>query len=691
VRSFDLNDLLFVPSRQGRQDVPEEKMQTAAREGAPGPFGPFILTRRIAIGGAAEVFLARPRQGNKPAPELVIKRLSRARGKNPDFDVLSREAELHRAVRHPNVVTVFGAGMVGDEPYLAMEYVPGVDLHRLLRLAAGENKLLSHDVAAYITRSIADALHAVHTAEDARGTPLNITHGDVSPSNIYLSVTGEVKLGDFGIARAQNGKDAVSRGTRSGEILKGKVGYLAPEHLKGAPTDRRSDIFALGVVLGEMLLGEKMFSGSGQLATLISNRDANIEPLRRVSERLPAPLYQACTRALETDPDRRFLDAPAFAESLGPFNLEKAKAALAEQVAWARDNNLFARQLERRLGHASGASLPSASVSTSAPIEIAGSSVRRGGAVTHESVTFSTLLELAATGYLGLEDEVSLLGAAYRRVGDIPDLARHLMPSTANTTAQLFEPGVPDYTTALRETSMLSVLARMRNRRESGAVFVSRAGREGGEERKDLYLERGRLIHVASSDREELLGQYMLRLKLINRVALDQALANVRRYEGRLGEALVEMGLAERGAVQRAVRNLARDRVAALCSWREGRVQLYRGSKPASPEAPFELDLAVPMMAAAMHSQRGGESAGPRGLTLVAGRRHEDATSAEERGSAPSSLLDVLETVSAGPAASEEIIAFLIERGKARDRVVSEREAVAALQVALALEWLRPA
>jgi hypothetical protein len=97
------------------------------------------------------------------------------------------------------------------------------------------------------------------------------------------------------------------------------------------------------------------------------------------------------------------------------------------------------------------------------------------------------------------------------------------------------------------------------------------------------------------------------------------------------------------------------------------------------------------MMAAAMHSQRAGESAGPRGLTLVAGRRHEDTTSAEERGSAPSSLLDVLETVSAGPAASEEIIAFLIERGKARDRVVSEREAVAALQVALALEWLRPA
>jgi eukaryotic-like serine/threonine-protein kinase len=670
--------------------VPEEKIQTAPREGTPGPFGPFVLTRRIAVGGAAEVFLARPRQGSKPAPELVIKRLVRARGKAPDFEVLSREAELHRAVRHPNVVVVFGAGMVGDEPYLAMEHVPGVDLHRLLRLVAGENKLLSHDVAAYIARSIADALHAVHTARDGRGEPLNITHGDVSPSNIYLSLAGEVKLGDFGIARAANGKEAGPRGARSGEILKGKVGYLAPEHLKGAPSDQRSDIFALGVVLGEMLIGEKMFSGSGQLATLISNRDANIEPLRRVSERLPAPLYQACTRALETDPERRFPDAAAFAQGLAVFDLDRARAALAEQVAWARDSNLFARQLERRLRHSSGASLPSMSLPTSAPVELSGSSVRRGSSVTHPDVSFSTLLELAATGYLGLDDEVSMLGASYRRVGDIPELARHLVPSTANTTAQLFEPGVPDFTTALRETPMLSVLARMRNRRESGAVFIARASRAGGEERKDLYLEKGRLTHVASSDREELLGQYMLRLKLINRVALDQALSNLRSYDGRLGDALVEMGLAERAAVQRAVRNLARDRVASLCSWREGRVQLYRGSKPATSAGALDLDLAVPMMTAAMHAQRGGESLGPRGLTLTLGRRYEDTPSPEERGSAPSSLLDVLGAVSAGPAASEEVVSVLIERGKARDRVVSEREALAAVQVALALEWVRP-
>ncbi|HWO14257.1 MAG TPA: DUF4388 domain-containing protein, partial [Polyangiaceae bacterium] len=444
----------------------------------------------------------------------------------------------------------------------------------------------------------------------------------------------------------------------------------------------------LGVVLGEILLGEKVFSGSGHLATLLSNRDANIEPLRRVCERLPPPLYQTCTRALETDPARRFPDAAAFGQSLGSFDLERARAGLAEQVAWARDSNLFARQLERRVRHSSGASFPSSNLTGSPSQDLLTSSVRRAGEVTHANVSFSRLMELATTGFLELDDEVSLLGAGYRRVGDIPELSRLLAPSTTNTTAQLFEPGVPDYTAALRETPMLSVLARMRNRRESGALFVARATREGSEERKDLYLEGGRLIHLASSDREELLGQYMLRLKLISRSTLDQALANLRRYDGRLGDVLVEMGFADRATVLRALRNLARDRVASLCSWRDGRVQLYRGSKPAKIDGPVELDLAVPMMTAAIHA-KGADAPPLLGLSLLPGRRHEDATSSEERGAAPSSLLDVLEVVGAGPAASEAVVRSLIERGQARERVISEREALAAVQVAMALEWLR--
>jgi serine/threonine protein kinase len=691
VRAFDLKLTLPVPSPGGSYKVPEEKMQTAAKQRAPLPFGPFVLERRIAVGGSAEVFLARPRQGLKPAPQLVIKRLSKARGKSHDFEALSREAELHRAVHHPNVVTVFGAGMVGDEPYLAMEYVPGVDLHRLLRLAACDNRTLSPQVAVYIARSIAEALYAVHSAHDRRGKPLDITHGDVSPSNIYLSLDGDVKLGDFGVARAARAPEEGRRGPESGEVLKGKVGYLAPEQLKGAAIDRRCDIFALGVVLGEMLIGEKVFSGSGPLATMLSNREANIEPLRRVSEQLPAPLYQACTRALETEPSRRFPDARAFAASLGaPSNEAAAKAALADWVAWARDDNLFAQKLERRLRHSSGVGWASTSGGASPAVERATSLVRRAGVVTHAEVTFQTLLELAATGHLALDDEVSLVGAPYRRVDAIPELSRYLMPSTANTTAQLFGPGVPDYTAALRDTPMLDVLARMRNRRESGAMFVARARSEGSEERKDIYIDKGRLIHVAASDREDLFGQYMLRLKLITRADLDLALAQLKSYDGRLGDALVGLALIERSVVSRAVRNFGRDRVAALCGWREGHVQMYRGSAPSNVEVPLDLDLTIVMMMAALQALARGEPL--RVESIVPGRRFEEAKTPDERGSAPSSLLDLLDlfdVVGNAPVPVAEATRTLIERGRARDRVVSEREVHAALRVAMALEWVR--
>jgi serine/threonine protein kinase len=663
-------------------------MQTAAKEGAPLPFGPFILERRIAVGGSAEVFLARPRQGIKPAPQLVIKRLSRARGNVQDFEALSREAELHRAVQHPNVVNVFGAGMVGNEPYLAMEYVPGVDLHRLLRLSASDNRTLPTEVAAYIARSVAEALHAVHSARDRHGRALDITHGDVSPSNIYLSLAGQVKLGDFGIARAARGSDDATTSPQSGEGLKGKAGYLAPEQLKGGPIDQRCDLFSLGVVLGEMLIGEKVFSGSGQLATLLSNREGDIGPLRRISEQLPAPLYRACTRALETDPTRRFPDAKAFADGLaGAGDAKKAQAALAEWVAWARDSSLFARQFERRVRHSSGISWATPTGATSDASEHAASSVRRAGVVTHAGVTFSTLLELAATGHLGLDDEVSLLGAPFQRVDAVPELARYLAPSTANTTTQLFGPGVPDFTAALRDTSMLDVLARMRSRRESGALFVSRARSEGTDERKDIYVDKGRLIHVAASDRDDLLGQYLLRLKLITRAELDLALGQLRSYDGRLGDALVGLGLAERAAVSRAVRNLARDRVASVCGWREGHAQLYRGSAPANVDVPLDLDLTVPMMAGAIHSLARGEALSV--VTLLPGRRHEDARTAEERGSAPSSLLDLIDVVAAGEVPLSDASQALVDRGKARERVVSERETHAAVMVAVALEWLR--
>jgi serine/threonine protein kinase len=663
--------------------VSERKSQAVHKDKTPQPFGPFVLERRIAIGGTAEVFYARPRSGMLPAPELVIKRPLSERNEE-QFEALNREAELHRAVHHDNVVTVFGAGMVGKDPYLAMEYVDGVDLHRLMRLSASENRTLPPALGVYIAHQLALALHAVHSACDTEGVSLHITHGDVSPSNVYLSVKGDVKLGDFGVAHAMRGP---SRDPTAS--VKGKFGYLAPEQLEGDPCDHRSDIFALGVVLGEMLIGGKIFPGQGQLAILLSIREGNIEPLRRAADQFPASLLEVCTKALARDPGDRYATAGALAEALLPLlSVAEKRDALAEWICWARDVNVFVRQFEHRLRTTSIVSVsPNVSARPVDREQVATSSIRRNNVLIHTELSFSSLLELAATGHLLLDDEVSVAGEPFRRVESIAELSRYLMPSTTTTTGQLFQPGVPDFTAELSEVPMLNVLARMRMRRESGALFVARTNRRGEPDRKDMHMSAGRLVHVASSDREELLGQYALRLKLIDQNQLDLALGNLRQYGGRLGEALIGLGLAEPTAVFRAIRSQGRDRVASLCAWREGRVHLYRGAEMGHVQFPLNLDLSVPMMAGAMLLSRQGEDP-LRGLSrLHPGRRFNETSAAEEMADVPASLLGLAQIIRPGQTLSEALTQ--LTRSEPGERAIPEREARAAVTVALALEWVR--
>jgi serine/threonine protein kinase len=679
----------------------------------PRPFGPFVLERRLAVGGMAEVFHARPRSGDRPARQLVIKRLHKRDDGESHFAALSREAELNRAVTHPNVVQVFGAGMVGNEAYLAMEYVDGIDLHRLMRVLSAEGKKLPPALAVYVGRSIADALHAVHTARDAQGRQLNIRHGDVSPSNVYLSRDGDVKLGDFGLAHSSWTSEGTQGGVgtpprkretelgawrnslpavrgpaaeaRGKEGVKGKFGYLAPEQLVGERVDHRADVFALGVVLGELLIGQRVFPGSGQLAVLLSIREANIEPLRRAAKGFSEALFDVCSRALERDVKARFATAGELSAALAPFeNPAEGRALLAEQVRAARDSRVLEEQLEAR------ATRGGSGQRTAAPRI---SRVRRGDSVLYEDLPFSKLLELAATGQLNLDDEVSLMGEPFRRVEQIEELARHLLPSTTTTTGKLFGPGVPDFNANLYETPVLAVLARMRMRRETGALFVSRFSRRGLPERKDLYLKAGRLLYVASSNPEELLGHYCVSLGLISAPDLERALEKLSTYGGRLGDTLIGLGLVDSMELFRAIQNQGRDRVAALCGWGEGQVQLYRGAEPGEVQFPLDLDLTVPMLAGALRAERHGNDPLAHVTRLSPGRALEQARR-EVGGDLPAPLLRLLPLIEPELPLTRVIAALAeaaedgVDDGDDLD-AEAERQARAALVVAAALQWVR--
>lgn len=657
------------------------------------------------MGGSAEVYLARPKLGERPAPQLVVKRLLPSAREGSDFEILEREATLHQAVRHPNVVKVFGAGMVNGEPFIAMEYVEGVDLFRLLRRAEAEHRRMPSGLAVYVARQVATALESVHSATDATGTALNIVHRDISPSNVYLSVDGDVKVGDFGIARASAPRRAP---TQAPGGLKGKFGYLAPEQVAGEPFDNRADLFALTVLLGEMLIGERVFPGSGQLAVLLAIRDGNIERLRTLGRDLPAGLLATCERGLARRPEDRYSTATDLGIALAPFELpdpQSLKQMLSDWVKWARDSGQFAHQLEGRIRDSVhrmravrlASSVPP-SLASVVPFLAMGESVapadttarvRRVENGQEEQVSFPKLLEMIATGDLGRNDQVALMGAGFVAIGDIDELARHLLPSTTSTTVKLHGPGVPDYQALLGESTMSSVLAHMRHNTETGALFVSR--RDGPEQRrKEIYLKDGRLHHVASSERDELLGEYLVKRGALERPALDVALELIGKRGGRLGDTLINLGLVEAMDVFRAIRDQGRDRVAALCGWEQGTVAFYRDTAPGRVEFPLDLDLSSPMMAGALVASHGNPRMllPPGGFRVQVGPRGARALTEGERGTAPLSLQLIPRWVREGLMV-ETLVQRLAEARVGREaRQVGEKEASAALVTASELGWI---
>ncbi len=664
----------------------------------PERFGPFMLERRLAVGGEAEVYLARPSVGNRPAPRFVIKRPLPGADRDRAFSILTREAELHQCVHHPNVVEVFGAGMVDDRPYLAMEYVDGVDVFRILRTSENERQRLPQGVAVYIARRTADALASVHDAVGPEG-PLGLVHGDISPSNVYCSDKGDVKLGDFGIARIS---ETLDPDAMSGEV-KGKWGYVAPEVLEAGQYDHRADIFSLAAMLGELLLGESIFPGSSQLAVLLAIREANIGTLRRRKDELPKGLFDVLERSLSRDPQERPESAAVVSAALAPYegeNETEARQALSVWVQWSRDPARLAARVEGRLRDSmarmkaaraiakSESGELAAAPSTRSPPRDAAHVIRASGEVM-EGVPLAKVIAMIATGDLDGHDEVSLLGEKHRKIEDVEELARHLLPSTTTTTGVLFGQGPPDYAAQLDGTSMLEILALLRSKGETGVLFAEQATSGGPSSvRKEIYLQAGRLHHVASSAREELLGEYLVRRGKISREALDSALANLGDHGGRLGDTLVAMRLVEVMDLFRAIRDQGRDRVAALCAWKSGRASFYRGARPGAVQFPLDLDLASAMMSGAMVASEGKPETLLPGVTahVVPGPRAALSAERQERGTAPASLQAIPALVSAAPKVADAVRTLTQPRGGTRGP--SEREAYAALVVAQSLGWV---
>ena len=265
----------------------------------------YEVLERVAVGGMAEVYRARAIDGELTST-VCIKRILPHLTQDPrSLSMFIDEARLAASLRDPRIVQVYDLCRSPDgEHFIVMEFVEGLDLAKLLSRCRTRGFRIPVEVSAKIAADVCLGLHAAHEHRDGDGAPLNVVHRDISPQNVLISHQGEVKITDFGIA-----KSSIVMTTTVLGVLKGKYGYMSPEQASGQELDRRSDLFNVGILMYEMLVGERCFSGASDYSTLELMREASVVPPRRLRPDIEPQLEQVVLTALAREREQRFRTA----------------------------------------------------------------------------------------------------------------------------------------------------------------------------------------------------------------------------------------------------------------------------------------------------------------------------------------------------------------------------------------------
>ncbi len=572
-------------------------------QASPAMLGPYEITDRIATGGMAEVYLARRAGPFGFQKRVAVKRILPQLAKDQDFvSMFIDEARVSARLSHPNIVTVFDFGEHQGELYMAMEYVDGTSCAKLLRAAAVQDRRPPLEVTLQTILSVLRALDYAHSARDDDGKPLDIVHRDVSPGNVLIDKSGAVKITDFGIARAAE----MERRTDAGQ-LKGKLGYMSPEQVIGRELDARSDLFTLGILFAELLTLEPLFSGPSEIDVLLKIRDGDTRTLDRAD--LPDDMRPIIRRALARDRTQRFPSAAAFAQAieevvrhrrlrLGPGPV----ADYIDRLACAEAPEAHVLSITKPDGGVVASASVAAPPSGEKPFERLGRLTDRPpGAASEDPVpeiyrvelvsgvvgplAFPRLIEMFVTGRVDSKTLVSREGGPFREARNFPELLRFVSSPALSWEKDELGSGLVGKT-PIDRTKLPQMLFDLVDRRETGILFFA-----NGHNKKKVFLAEGMVEIVSSTNPSELLGEQLVAHGQVLRMELDMALAMLPSFSGRLGDALVGLGILRPAELFRAIYTQTVERFTEVLSWGSGDVGFRRGARSHEDVIPLGIDV----------------------------------------------------------------------------------------------------
>jgi serine/threonine-protein kinase len=513
--------------------------------GTPKQIGKYQILDRVAVGGMAELFKAQL-IGNLGFEKLVaIKKILPHLANDASFvEMFIDEARITAQLDHKHIVSVFELGTDADTPYIAMQYVDGLDVLALLRECARAQIRLSPDLAALIARDVLDALDYAHNAYDINGRALGIVHRDISPGNVLLSWRGDVKLTDFGIARAAERRHKTEAGT-----LKGKYGYMSPEQVSGGEVDARSDLFSVGILLAEMVMARRLFTSTNDLDILLMVRDARLDRLHKYAQEFPVELRVLTVRALQRRPEDRWQSAAQFRDALDEWIRRTTRVSTRDLA------NLIGRVINAPTAELEGH--PGAREAGEGPSGLSGPMTRMHLAAAELEAQQARAEFIAGDGAVAVPDPTIDLGSS----GIISISSDDAMPEKPADASGPREVG------DLREHPPLRVVYKLA--RTKGTGLLTLEGRAGV--LKEAYFLDGQPQFVNSNVESERLGQFLLEQKALSPQALQRALSVMHHFGGRLADTLVGLDLLDPLEAYRLLAKQVAAKLMEAFSWQKGK------------------------------------------------------------------------------------------------------------------------